>query len=145
MTIVKNLRSSRENLDLMQKDVAIALNVHNSTVSGWETGKDTIPIEQLITYSIKYKYSLDYLFGLTKNTYCDNYLFLNKEEIGNNLRKLRKANGKTQEYVANKLNTSQSTISEYEKGKKLINTTFLYNLTKIYKKFSIDDLLKKKD
>ncbi len=144
MDIVKNLRESREGLDLLQKDVAKDLNVNDSTVSGWETGKDTIPIERLVTYAMRYQFSLDYLFGLTKNKKANKYLTLDKKLVGDNLRKLRKDNGLTQEYIANKLNTSQSTISEYEKGKKLINTTFLYNLTKIYKNFSIDDLFNKK-
>ena len=40
--LVRNLRESREELDLKQKDIAAVLNVHFSTVSGWETGKDTM-------------------------------------------------------------------------------------------------------
>ncbi len=62
--IVKNLRSSRENLELKQKDVAEFFGIHFSTVSGWETGKDTIPLERLIDYANEYCLSLDYLFGL---------------------------------------------------------------------------------
>ena len=60
--IVENLRNSRENLELKQKDVAEFFGIHFSTVSGWETGKDTIPIERLIDYANEYNYSLDYLF-----------------------------------------------------------------------------------
>ncbi len=62
--IVKNFRESREINDLKQKDIAKLFNVHFSTVSGWETGKDTIPIERLIEYANNYNYSLDYLFGI---------------------------------------------------------------------------------
>ena len=64
--IVSKLRYSREELDLKQLDVAKDLNVHSSTVSGWETGKDTIPLEQLIKYANLYKFTLDYLFGIDK-------------------------------------------------------------------------------
>ena len=46
--VVKNFKRSREDLDLKQKDIAKTLKVHFSTVSGWETGKDTIPLKQLI-------------------------------------------------------------------------------------------------
>ena len=49
--IPKNFKSSREDLDLKQKDIADFFNLHFSTVSGWETGKDTIPIERLIEYA----------------------------------------------------------------------------------------------
>ena len=66
--IVKNLRYCRENLELKQKEIAEILGVTYSTVSGWETGKDTIPLKQLIEFANKFNLSLDYLFGLN-NTY----------------------------------------------------------------------------
>ena len=141
--IVKNLRQSREILDIKQKEVAEKLNVHFSTVSGWETGKDTIPLERLIQYANIYKFSLDYLFGITKN---NNYkpLKINVNEVAKNLRLLRKQNNLTQLEVAQKLNTTQPSYSHYENATYLITTTFLYNLTKIYKSFSIDSLFIKK-
>ena len=64
--IVKNLRNTREDLGLKQKDLTTLFNVTYSTISGWETGKDTIPLRQLIKYANKFNFSLDYLFGLTK-------------------------------------------------------------------------------
>lgn len=141
--IVHNLRKSRENLDIKQKEIAEFQNVNYSTVSGWETGKDTIPLKRLIKYANQYNFSLDYLFGLT--IYNDtSYLPLeiDLEIIANNLRKLRKSNNMTQEYVAKRMNTTQATYAHYENADNLIPTTFLYNLTKIYKKpFSIDKLL----
>ena len=60
--VIKNFKSSRENLELKQKDIADLFNLHFSTISGWETGKDTIPIERLIDYANEYSLSLDYLF-----------------------------------------------------------------------------------
>ena len=62
--IVKNLKNSREELQLKQKDVAELFGLHTSTISGWETGKDPIPLSRLIDYANKYYLSLDYLFGL---------------------------------------------------------------------------------
>ena len=49
--IVKNLRYCRENLEIKQKEIAEILGVTYSTVSGWETGKDTIPLKQLIEFA----------------------------------------------------------------------------------------------
>ena len=43
--ILKNLRASREDLDLKQKDIADFFVFLFTTISGWETGKDTIAIE----------------------------------------------------------------------------------------------------
>lgn len=51
----------------------------------------------------------------------------------------------TQEEVANKINTSQAAYAHYENNVNLIPTTFLYNLTQIYKPFSIDNLFGRKE
>ena len=77
--IIKNLRNSRENIDLKQKEIAEYFNVNYSTISGWETGKDTIPLRRLVEYANHYKFSLDYLFGITKHNdsnYNDLYIDL---------------------------------------------------------------------
>lgn len=64
--ILNNLKESREILDIKQKDIAEFFNINYSTVSGWETGEDTIPTRRLIEYANHYNFSLDYLFGLTR-------------------------------------------------------------------------------
>ena len=142
--IVKNLRESREILDIKQKDVAKIFNVNFSTVSGWETGKDTIPIRRLIVYANHFNYSLDYLFGLTRHNTNYEPLNVDLELIAKNLRILRKQNKLTQAELAKKLNTTQASYSHYENATNIIPTVFLYNLTKIYKPFSIDELLGRK-
>lgn len=142
--ILKNFRASREDLDLKQKDLAVFFNLHNSTISGWETGKDTIPIEKLIKYANEYKLSLDYLFGIvTKN---EKYypIDIDLVELAHNLTKLRMLNNYKQEDVARKLNTSQAAYSHYETALYIIPTSFIYGLTKIYKPFSIDALFNRK-
>lgn len=143
--IIYNLRNSRENMDLKQKDIAEMFGVHFATVSGWETGKDTIPLERLIEYANRFNFSLDYLFGITKQndtSYLPLEIDLNV--IAQNLRKIRKSHNLTQEDVAKRINTSQASYAHYENSVNLIPTTFLYNLTDIYKPFSIDKLLGRK-
>ena len=142
--IIKNLRKSRENLELKQKDLAEKFNLHFSTISGWETGKDTIPIEKLIEYANEYDLSLDYLFGIiTKN---EKYypIKLDILQLAKNLTELRLANHHTQTEVAKKLNTSQAAYSHYETATNIIPTAFVYGLTKIYEPFSIDQLFGRK-
>ena len=138
--VIKNFKKSRENLDLRQKDIADIFNIHYTTVSGWETGKDTIPIERLIEYANEFSLSLDYLFGIiTKN---EKYypIKLDIMQLAHNLTELRLKNNLTQVVVAKKLNTSQAAYSHYETATNVIPTAFIYNLTKIYKPFSIDEL-----
>ncbi len=143
--IIKNLRESRELIDKKQKDIAELMKVNFTTVSGWETGKDTIPLKRLIEYANYFNYSLDYLFGLTR-TNDTNYLPLtiNLDLIAKNLKLLRKKHNLTQADVAKKINTTQASYAHYENAINLIPTTFLYNLTLIYSPFSIDELLGRK-
>ena len=139
--IVKNLRYARENLELKQKEVAEILGVTYSTVSGWETGKDTIPLRKLIEFANKFNLSLDYLFGL--KDYNEKYepLKIDLKVIGKNLKNIRIKNKKTQSAVAKVLNTSQSAYAHYENAIYLIPTNFLFSLSKLYKNFSIDLIL----
>lgn len=141
MMLIINLRKSRELLKIKQKDVAKILKVDVSTVSGWETGKDMIPLKKLVEYSNYFHYSLDYLFGINKVNIEYEPLIINLQMIANNLKNIRKQNSLSQEYVAKKINTTQSAYSHYETATNLITTTFLFNLTKIYDSFSIDEVL----
>ena len=44
----ERLKQIRKEKKLTQKDVAKILNVERSTYTGWENGKDTIPLKKLI-------------------------------------------------------------------------------------------------
>lgn len=142
--VIKNLRESRELLDIKQKDIAKLFKVDFTTVSGWETGKDTIPIRRLIDYANRFNYSLDYLFGLTRDNMEYLPIEIDLEVIAKNLRIIRKKNKLTQVELAKKMNTTQASYSHYENAANLIPTVFLYNLTQIYKPFSIDELFGRK-
>lgn len=142
--IIQNFKSSRENLDLKQKDIAELFNLHFSTISGWETGKDTIPIERLIEYANEYNLSLDYLFGIVTTNKKYYPIQLDLLQLAHNLTELRLKNKYTQTEVAKKLNTTQSAYSHYETATNIIPTAFIYGLTKIYHPFSIDELFGRK-
>lgn len=141
---VKRLRETRENLDLKQIDLTDLFGVTYSTISGWETGKDTIPLKQLIKYANKYNYSLDYLLGLTDKNIEYKDLKINLNTLATNLRKKRKQYGKTQQQIADIINTSQSSYAHYENARYLMPLNFLYNLSKIYNNLSVDEMLGRK-
>ena len=142
--IVKRLRHTREDMGLKQKDLTTLFNVTYSTISGWETGKDTIPLRQLIKYANKYNYSLDYLFGLTNTNKPYLPLEIDLNTISKNLTEIRKKNKKTQADIAKVLNTSPAGYAHYENSRYLIPTSFIYNLALFYKDFSIDETLGRK-
>ena len=143
--IIKNLRYTREDLGLKQKDLTTLFNVTYSTISGWETGKDTIPLKQLIKYANKYNFSLDYLFGLTDTNKSYLPLEIDLDVISKNLKTIRKQNKKTQEQIAKVLNTSSGGYAHYENSRYLIPTSFIYSLALFYKDFSIDEILGRKE
>ena len=142
--IIKNFRYTREGLDLKQKDLTTLFNVSPSTISGWETGIDTMPLKHLIKYANTYNFSLDYLFGLNETNEEYYPLEIDLKLVGKNLRIIRKQNKKTQQDVAKIINTSSSGYAHYENARNLIPTTFLFNLSLIYKDFSFDKVLGRK-
>lgn len=121
----------RENQNLSQRAMAKELNVSKSTYARWETLEQYIPLQKLNNICNKYKISMDYLMGLSKEN--KKYPIINeldKKVIGNNLKKIRKDNHLNQEHIATIFNTTHSTISAYENGKTLILTIFLVEFCK---------------
>ncbi|MBQ2608790.1 MAG: helix-turn-helix transcriptional regulator, partial [Butyrivibrio sp.] len=53
---------------LSQKEVAKALDVSPSIISGYETGERAPSLENLVSLSYLYRCSTDYLLGKEKNT-----------------------------------------------------------------------------
>ena len=84
-----NLKWCREELEMTQKELGYVFGVHETTISGWETGKDTIPLKKLIKFCNLYNYSLDFAIGLSRqDDKHHNIDKVDKKKIGNNLKKL---------------------------------------------------------
>ncbi len=143
--IVNKFKAIREyELNMTQIELAKILGVHSSTISGWENRKDWIPIKRLIEFANLFNYSLDYIFGLVPKNVLFDKIQIDLPSLSKNLKALRIMNNMTQEQVAEKLNTNQNNYTHYETGINIIPTSFLYDLTKIYKPFSIDELFNRK-
>lgn len=134
----------REDKDFKQREIAEALNVERTTYTGWETGRDPIPLRKLNDLCEFHKVTFDYITGLSnENNYYDNTKKnINIEILTNNLKKLREKENLKQKDLCILLNISSSSYSEYESGKILIPTLFLYKIAKTYN-YSIDWILGK--
>ena len=64
MNIVR-LKEIREDRDLLQKDVALAIGIKQQQYSEYEIGKRLIPIDKLAKLADFYNTSVDYLIGRT--------------------------------------------------------------------------------
>lgn len=137
----KRLLYLRETFNFSQQEMANFLHTSKSNYARWETGETIIPFKYVLYLSNKTNLSLDYIFAFTnqkrKNKQKINY---NSVRIGKNIRKLRKQQNLTQKEFADSIHTTQSVISDYEHGYKLIQTAFLYDICKIYK-ISADTLV----
>ena len=141
---IERLYSLREGADLTQDELADALRISSRTsISDWENGRATIPLEKLNKYSNFFNVSFDYLLGFIDSK---DYNPLNKSLdlnlIAERLKELRNKNRLTQELLASELNTTHSTLSAYENAKVSIKTDFVYQIAKNYH-VSVDWLLGK--
>lgn len=126
-----NLKECREDLGLTQTELGYVLGVHYSTVSGWEIGRDTMPLSKLVLFANMYNLSLDYIVGLARgNKEYKEKIKLNKENIGKRLKSIRKELKLTQKEMAESCDIAQNTYSNYENGVFLIKILPLYTFCK---------------
>ena len=128
------LKDLRKYEDIKQTELVKIINISNAAYSEFEREKTIIPLKYLIKICNYFDVSLDYIFSLTEEK---QYNKINKNDININLigirlKEFRKENKLTQINLANIINTTHSVISDYENGKILIGTTYLYNICKKY-------------
>ena len=127
---IKDLRIDNK---LTQQDIAKYLNISTAAYSQFERMDTLIPIELLNKLANYYQVSLDYLLKITDDpSITILHEDLDKVQIGENLKKIRKDNKLYQETLAQEIGTSHSLISEYESGKKLISLTYGYAICRRY-------------
>ena len=137
-----NLKYIREYMEMTQKELGSVFNVAESTYSGWETGRDVIPLKHLYKFSLKYGYSMDYLLKLnSKNVKYDKIDSIDRKMVGEKLKKIRKDLNLTQQQIADECMISQTTYSNYELGNNLISTMSLYTICKNHN-ISMDSIFK---
>ena len=128
MLINNNLKNCREELEITQEELGKVLGVSRKTVTGWENNYDTMPLRKMVQFSNLYKYSLDYITGLSSKNEYVKIDKLDKKKIGNNLKELRVNLKMTQKQIADECMISQTTYSNYETGQYLITTLTLYTI-----------------
>ena len=145
MNYKERLKELREYNNMSQYDIAKLLNIKRSSYNQFEQQYDIIPIKRLNEVSNIFDCSIDYILGLTnKKKYINSNKEINEELSQERLKVFRKERKITQVKLASILNTSQSAIVGFERGRNIIATPFLYELCKKYN-LSADYLLGKID
>lgn len=121
------LKKVRENLEINQKNIAKKLKISNAYYCCLENGKRIIPLKHLNNFCNIYNVSADYVLGLSDHNINSTKKYkLDRKLIGKRIKEVRELNNYTQQKLADFFNTTQSTISSYEKGETIILTAFLY-------------------
>ena len=129
----EKLKEIRENLGITQRAVSTMLELDIDVYGQYEREYYIMPIKHLIKVANYFNISLDYIFGFTKDkNYNRIRLDVDNKDAGNRLKEFRKEKKLTQNDLKNILNTTQSVISDYERGRMLINTLYLYDICKKY-------------
>jgi len=141
----ERLKEVREINNTKQKEIAKYIGIHKGLYSQYENEYAIIPSKHLNSVINYFNISLDYLFNFTnRKQYKVNKNSIDKKTSGERLKEFRKDNKLTQVKLAEFLNTTHSVIADYERGRYLIATPFLYTICKKYQ-ISADYLLGKTD
>ncbi len=139
----ERIKNIREDFDLTQKEVANVLGISRALYSAMENDQVSFSLEKISILADYYNVSIDYLVGLNKSKrYTIKPNKANFNNLGKQLRHIRRKNKLTQENFAHELNSKQPAYAAYEKNKTIINLNKLYILAKKYN-FSIDQILEK--
>lgn len=138
------LKELRENQNLNLQDISKILGFEKDTYGKFEREYTIIPLKHLNILCNYFDVSIDYIFEFNNAKYKNARNDIDKNISGIRLKEFRKENKLTQVKLASILNIDHSVVSNYEKGKNLIATPFLYDICKKYN-ISADYLLGKID
>lgn len=141
----ERLKQLRMDIELSQEVISEKIGIERSNYTHYENETDIMPTKHLNSVCNFLDVSIDYVFGFTDiRQYENNIQDIDKVKSGKRLKEFRKENKLTQVKLASVLNTVHPVIVNYEKGKHLIATPFLYTICKNYR-VSADYLLGKID
>ncbi len=143
--MIKRMKEIRESSDKKQKEVAEAMGIKRSTYAVLENNHNIIPLVRLNDFANFFDVSIDYVLGLTDTRqYEKSRRDIDRDITRKRLREVRNKNNYTQTKLAKFLNTSPSVWCDYERGRYLVSTTFIYEFAKKFN-VSVDWLLGKID
>ncbi len=139
------LKELRLEKNLSQREIANIIGIAQQTYNHYEVGENIIPLKHLNSLANYFDVSIDYILGLTEiRKYQNSIKEIDMIKSGNILKDFRRSNKLTQTKLASILNTFHTVVVDYEHGKNLIATPFLYTICKKYG-VSADYLLGKID
>ena len=127
------IKDLREDNFYTQEYVADMINLTRSAYSKYELNIRSVPLDVLFRIASLYEVSIDYICGIKDKREVKVYFNeFNYQKLTDNLIRIRKEKGYSQEELSKKVSSAQNTISEYENGTRKVSIEFLILLSKIY-------------
>ena len=127
------IKDLREDNFYTQEYVADMINLTRSAYSKYELNIRSVPLDVLFRIASLYEVSIDYICGVKDKREVKVYSNeFNYQKLTDNLIRMRKEKGYSQEELSKKVSSAQNTISEYENGTRKVSIEFLILLSKIY-------------
>lgn len=127
------IKDLREDNFYTQEYVADMINLTRSAYSKYELNIRSVPLDVLFRIASLYEVSIDYICGIKDKREVKVYSNeFNYQKLTDNLIRIRKEKGYSQEDLSKKVSSAQNTISEYENGTRKVSIEFLILLSKIY-------------
>ncbi len=127
MNYGNKLRYLREEKELTQQEIANIIKINRVQYNQYENDYNTIPLRHLVNLCNYFNVSLDYILDFTDTMQYDNIrMDIDANLLKQRLKEARKHFNLTQKILAIDFKISRTTIAEYERGKNLVSTSFLY-------------------
>lgn len=128
----ERLKDIRTYFDYTQDDIAKVLDISRPLYASFEANARIISLHHLVTLANYYKMSIDSMLGFKAEYKNINYkITLNIDIISRNLKLIRQEMNLSTSKLAEKLGYGSSTINDYETGKTMISTAYLYDLARL--------------
>ena len=129
----ERIKYIRTTYDMTQIDLAKLFKISKSSISHMEHNDRVIPTEHLIFLSDHLNLSIDYILGLTnQKNYDDRTKGISLENMANHFTQISNDLNVSNIKMGEILNSSESNIRNYKKGKYLILTSFALELSLKY-------------
>lgn len=130
---MNRIKELREQKGMKQAELGQLLNVNNSAISKYESGKLQLTDDTLVKLSDIFGVSIDYILSRNDNDEISpHFSVIEKIDIGCRLSQLRTKKGINQRELAQQIGVSDSTIGMWETGKRQPDLDTVAVLAKYY-------------
>lgn len=130
---MNRIKELREQKGMKQAELGQLLNVNNSAISKYESGKLQLTDDTLVKLSDIFGVSIDYILSRNDNDEISpHFSVIEKIDIGRRLSQLRTKKGINQRELAQQIGVSDGTIGMWETGKRQPDLDTVAVLAKYY-------------